>query len=489
MRTNTFAIPKDVDIHQQNVGLRHYIFNTYSRAWMGGMLCLADLLSMALAVYLGFYIRMVPELIINQEYLQLLVALVITVVLAFSRTELYPATGVDRIEELRQIVSSTSFSFLLLIAFTFLFKTTSTYSRLALLYTWGLCLVLIPLGRFLVRRVLIRLQLWGEPVAIIGDLDKALPLADYFRRKPQLGIRPAAVLRDELSSHEDFSAYPPRTVEEIREYARSLSLQTVMLVVRDLNYVDSFVDRYRFVFQRVILIKHKRGKFGLNTLKTMDFSDVLGLQVRHNLLNPWSQVLKRTVDILGSFFGLILISPFLGAVALMIKLESAGGVFYRQPRLGKNGRVFNMLKFRTMFANSDHILLEKLESDPALKREFDQYQKLKDDPRITRMGKLLRKFSLDELPQLWNALLGEMSLVGPRPIMLNQEKMYGAMYNDYVKVAPGMTGLWQISGRNLTTFRRRAELDNEYIQRWSLWMDIYILLATVRVVLFRDGAF
>ena len=163
------------------------------------------------------------------------------------------------------------------------------------------------------------------------------------------------------------------------------------------------------------------------------------------------------------------------------------GYFTGRPRLGKGGRVFNVLKFRTMYANADEVLQEKLLADPVLKKEFDQYQKLKNDPRITRVGNFLRKFSLDEFPQLWNVLLGQMSVVGPRPIMLNQEKMYGKVYNDYIQVMPGMTGLWQISGRNRTTFRRRAELDNEYIQRWSLWMDIYIMLVTVKVVLFREG--
>jgi lipopolysaccharide/colanic/teichoic acid biosynthesis glycosyltransferase len=133
--------------------------------------------------------------------------------------------------------------------------------------------------------------------------------------------------------------------------------------------------------------------------------------------------------------------------------------------------------------------LEQLARDPAIRKEWDEYQKLRNDPRITRVGKFLRMFSLDELPQLWNVLTGEMSLVGPRPIMLNQREMYGETFEDYVQVAPGITGLWQISGRNQTTFDRRAELDEEYIQRWSLWLDVYILIKTVKIVFSRDGAY
>jgi lipopolysaccharide/colanic/teichoic acid biosynthesis glycosyltransferase len=124
-----------------------------------------------------------------------------------------------------------------------------------------------------------------------------------------------------------------------------------------------------------------------------------------------------------------------------------------------------------------------------LKAEWDSYQKLKDDPRLTRAGRLLRRFSLDELPQLWNIARGEMSLVGPRPMMPGQRGMYGEAFGYYTRVTPGITGLWQVSGRNQTTFARRAELDNEYIQSWSIWLDIYILFKTVKVVFWQDGAY
>ncbi len=191
----------------------------------------------------------------------------------------------------------------------------------------------------------------------------------------------------------------------------------------------------------------------------------------NNLLNFWAQLEKRTIDLLGSILGLLFLAPFLGLTALLIQIDSPGGTFYRQPRLGRNGKVFNLLKFRTMYQNADQILAEKLARDPFINHEWDSYQKLRKDPRVTRMGQLLRKFSLDELPQLWNVLVGEMSLVGPRPMMTNQSELYGDSYKEYTQVAPGITGLWQVSGRNRTTFARRAELDTEYIQRWSVWLD------------------
>ena len=142
-----------------------------------------------------------------------------------------------------------------------------------------------------------------------------------------------------------------------------------------------------------------------------------------------------------------------------------------------------------MHLNADRVLKTELERNPELKQEWDHYQKLRNDPRITPAGKYLRKFSLDELPQLLNVARGEMSLVGPRPIMLNQRELYGQTISEYEQVRPGITGLWQVSGRNGTSFVRRAELDDEYIQRWSVWLDIYILLKTVRVVFQRNGAY
>jgi len=176
-------------------------------------------------------------------------------------------------------------------------------------------------------------------------------------------------------------------------------------------------------------------------------------------------------------------------IAIAIKLDSPGTVFYRQMRLGKNGEPLTLLKFRTMHQHADKVLFAELARDPLLKDEWERYQKLKFDPRITRVGRFLRKFSLDELPQLWNIASGEMSLVGPRPIMLNQRELYGRIFEDYIQVSPGITGLWQVSGRNQTTFVRRAELDREYIQHWSLWLDIFILLKTIKVVLWQHGAY
>jgi Undecaprenyl-phosphate galactose phosphotransferase WbaP len=176
-------------------------------------------------------------------------------------------------------------------------------------------------------------------------------------------------------------------------------------------------------------------------------------------------------------------------LAILIKLDSPGPVFYRQIRIGQFGRKFPVFKFRTMVQNADKVLQDYLDKFPELRAEWLATHKLKQDPRVTRLGALLRKTSLDELPQLLNIIIGDMSLVGPRPIVDAEVEKYGKCFDLYIQVRPGLTGLWQVSGRNNTTYERRVELDEYYVRNRSLKLDLQILLKTVLVVLKRDGAY
>jgi Undecaprenyl-phosphate galactose phosphotransferase WbaP len=176
-------------------------------------------------------------------------------------------------------------------------------------------------------------------------------------------------------------------------------------------------------------------------------------------------------------------------IMILIKLDSEGPVFYRQARIGRFGRKFYVYKFRTMVQNADQILQTYLQNSPELKAEWLATHKLKNDPRVTRVGLVLRKLSLDELPQLWNIWIGEMSIVGPRPIVDEEVEKYGKCFQLYIQVRPGLTGLWQVSGRNDTTYERRVELDEYYILHRSLRLDIQIIWKTIAVVLYRKGAY
>lgn len=197
---------------------------------------------------------------------------------------------------------------------------------------------------------------------------------------------------------------------------------------------------------------------------------------------------KRLFDIVGALLIGVACSPVIVFVTLALAC-GRGKVLFRHQRVGLNGHNFDCLKFQTMVPNADEVLNHLLATNPLARAEWNRDHKLRNDPRITRIGKFLRRTSLDELPQLWNVLRGDMSLVGPRPIVVAEFEKYRRYIADYLEVKPGLTGIWQVSGRNLTSYRRRIAMDVFYIRNASLTLDLYILAMTVRVVLLRHGAY
>ncbi len=212
-------------------------------------------------------------------------------------------------------------------------------------------------------------------------------------------------------------------------------------------------------------------------------------EISHPRVGTGGQTLKRAIDILGAAAGLVLAAPILALISLCLKVSGEGRVIYRQARVGKNGKEFSMLKFCTMRAMSESDFQRYLKRHPLQRLEYERFQKLAVDPRLTRVGNFLRRTSLDELPQLWNVLMGEMSLVGPRPFLPEQAGLYSRTWELYVQVRPGITGLWQVSGRNSLSFQERVDCDAFYLANRSLVMDISILLRTPGVVLLQRGAF
>jgi Undecaprenyl-phosphate galactose phosphotransferase WbaP len=215
---------------------------------------------------------------------------------------------------------------------------------------------------------------------------------------------------------------------------------------------------------------------------------VLFLTVRNNLARRSYRWIKRAFDILVSGILIIMLSPVLITLTVLIR-RSGGSAFYGHPRVGQDGHLFKCLKFRSMRPDADKVLKQLLASDPVAKAEWDKDFKLKNDPRITPVGHFIRKTSLDELPQLFNVLKGEMSLVGPRPVVQDELERYGSAAVFYLEAKPGITGLWQVSGRNDTTYAERVSLDSWYVQNWSLWYDIAILFKTFDEVFNRRGAY
>jgi Undecaprenyl-phosphate galactose phosphotransferase WbaP len=218
--------------------------------------------------------------------------------------------------------------------------------------------------------------------------------------------------------------------------------------------------------------------------------DVLTLYIKKNLAKPWNIFTKSLFEKILTLILILILLPVFIIIAIAIKLDSKGPVFFTQDRLGQNRKTFNLFKFRSMYLDSDSRLQTYLNNNHAAKLEWDHYKKLKNyDPRVTRVGKVIRRYSMDELPQLFNVLLGQMSLVGPRPY-LSEELTGKDMFKDTIaKVKPGITGLWQTSGRSDLPFEKRIALDENYIRNWSLWLDIVILLKSIKVLFSSRGAY
>jgi len=480
-----------------------FLILRYARIWMTVLLVLSDITSLFLSLAIAVIARTVlkqfagniltlPSSIEPLDYLGL-APLILIFLGVYAWRGLIPAIGISPVGELRRLSISTSLAALGLASVAFLTKTPTSYSRIVFGLTWLFALFLVPIGRGIVRRIASRAGLWGEPIAVIGYGSKGRWIAEYLLKNPILGLRPVVALRGPYENGKKASSFPliqVGTPQMLEEASRRARVKTAMLVTSEISeeLLDDLVEPKKKGFQRLITISDIR-QVGSLWVRPLDMGGVLGLEVKQNLLSVWHQTLKRTLDLVLIFMGSVVILPLCLVIALLILIESRGSVFYGSPRLGKGGGKFKMWKFRTMVSDADQVLRKYLDEFPELEAEWNSSFKLKDDPRVTRVGKFLRKSSFDEFPQIWNILKGEMSLVGPRPILLDEASRYETTFRMYAYVRPGITGLWQTSGRNDSDYDLRIALADYYVRNWSLWLDIYILGTTPSVVLRRNGAY
>ena len=405
---------------------------------------------------------------------------------------LYPGYGLDSVEQLRRHTYAT-FAVLAMVAiFAFGFQLGLLLSRLLLALVFLGLLFLTPFAQHFVKSLMRRIDLWGKPVVVLGYKEAGTNVVNLLSGEWELGYDPVAVFDYRLDAVEALS-------EDVDEYqalasavdvAREYHVDTAVFAMPNLRreHLAQFVDLASVHFRRVIVIPNLGGITN-SAVVARDFAGTLGVEIKYNLLDPWARRFKRALDLLGAVLGGLLISPMLLAVLVLIKLDSPGSAFYGHRRLGVEGKHFHCWKFRTMHVDAERLLDAYLQDNPRSRAEWEMHQKLRDDPRITRMGRLLRKTSLDELPQLWNVLRGEMSLTGPRPIVDAEVPKYGTVFELYKRIRPGMSGLWQISGRSSICYTERVAIDSHYVRNWSFWIDLIILARTVKTVVLGRGAF
>ncbi|MEI2263836.1 undecaprenyl-phosphate galactose phosphotransferase WbaP [Erwinia sp. CGal63] len=392
--------------------------------------------------------------------------------------------------ELKEVFRSVLIFSVIDLSITALSK--SEMSRWVWILTWLLALVLIPVGRAIVKRVLNRNGLWKKQTIIIGSGKNA--------EEAWMALQSEEVMGFDVIAFYDVDGTTPAPalfgIPVIREEAALWQLvnsETQFIVAVEFeqsHHRDIWLKNLaKHNCRSVSVIPSLRGVPLYGTDMAYIFShEVMILRVSNNLAKRTSRFVKRAFDIVGALSIIVMLMPALAVLIFMVARDG-GNPIYGHERVGLNGRKFKCLKFRSMVVNSKEVLEEVLRTDPAARAEWDKDFKLKNDPRITRIGHFIRKTSLDELPQLWNVVRGEMSLVGPRPVIEDELERYAGDVDYYFMAKPGMTGLWQVSGRNDVDYETRVYFDSWYVKNWSLWNDIAILFKTIGVVLKRDGAY
>lgn len=439
----------------------------------------------------------------GQPSLTVMVCVLLAVIVGRHAEGLYPGVGLNVVIELRKQTIATTVVFVVLALGWFAAGHLNLALGFFLFSTYVACVVALAISRCLTQILLGKTSWWGFPVLVFGCGQTARRVLIAMRNSPSRGLRalgcvgyPSEIFR----GHEGRNELVP-----IDDYLGNFDDAPGLIARHKVQWVIGAMPELtprevaRLVSTHAARAPHRLLTTGVSDFPYLwqivrDCGGQAGIEIRDGLLMPSRQVFKRIFDICAVLLGGLLISPLLIGIALAIKLGSPGPVFYGQRRVGYAGKEMTIWKFRTMFVNADGVLREFLDNDPELRKEWERTHKLQKDPRITRAGRFLRATSLDELPQLWNVLRGEMSLVGPRPIVdhENYDREYVTDYPEayqlYLRVRPGITGLWQVAGRWDRNYYLRPQLDAYYVRNWSIWLDLFLLMRTVKTVARREGA-
>ncbi len=397
--------------------------------------------------------------------------------------------------ETRHLFSSMSLALVLIMAVISLAKLSGEVSRTSIIISYSLTLAILPLARYGGKTLLFALGIWSEKILILGLNNTGWKVATTLQKDKYLGYHLAGFL---TMDGEDKSNYPENatilgTYEQAEDIITSQGIRHIVIAEPDLPGAELVeLSNHLQPYTRSVIIVPDLFGLPIADGETDYFFDeqILALRIKNNLASPLNMMIKRIFDLMIAVLLLIPLTILIIILTLLIKADSPGPVFHTGQRIGRQGKEYRCYKFRTMFVNNDDILAEYLKSNPSARKEWQQFFKLKgEDPRITRIGRFLRKTSLDELPQIINVIKGDMSLVGARPYLPEERDAMGSFAATILLADPGITGLWQVSGRNEVDFAGRLRLEMWYVRNWSLWLDVSLLFRTVGVVFSRNGAY
>lgn len=426
----------------------------------------------------------------NSLAFQLLPAL--SVIPVFTVLGLYPVVGLSPVQEFRRVLVGSTFSYGMSVTVSALRVDLKPPVFAAFIFAWASTVLLVLVCRAVVRNGCGNRPWWGTPTVIFGSGDAIHTVLQTVENHPSLGLKVVAIFATGYLDQTELSRYDIHVgaSHHAPAFAEAFGITHAIIASPEVRASDmeKLIGSHAKTFKHLLVIPEIAGISSV-WVEPRDLGGILGLHVKQNLVHRNPRMVKRAFDLAAASFLLALLAPVFLLIAAVIRLTSAGPAFYGHTRFGQGGVRFKAWKFRTMFEDGDAILQQHLANVPTASREWATEHKLKSDPRLTSIGKFLRRYSLDELPQLWNVIVGEMSLVGPRPIVPNETEKYGDAFEPCTRVRPGITGLWQVSGRNDLPFRERIRLNKYYINNWSLWLDLYILSITLKTVLLGEGAY
>ena len=413
---------------------------------------------------------------------------------------MYPSVPHPPVEEFRRLCLSSLLVHVGVIAFLgFAYQTTDGYSRVVISMAGLLTALLSQSFRNWMRAVLLKLDVGQIPVLMTGGGEVAVHAAMVLKDNPYWGVKVVGYFegarhlgrakRRHAWNDRQMSDLGVRYLGSLRDAvaeARRRDIK-ILLACQDARLFRQQMDEFAGWFTYIEYLPTAKA-FPIFGARGISLDGVGGLEMVNQGRMKAQRFLKRVMDTTLSVFAFFTLSPLFVILPILIKLTSRGPVFYRQERLGRNSKPFRVWKFRSMYANAEERLQKLLTGNASAAEEWARNFKLSHDPRITLLGRFLRKTSLDELPQLLNVFTGDMALIGPRPIVEEEVKYYGEAYKAFSSVRPGVTGLWQVSGRSDTDYARRVALDTSYVLNWSPWMDVWILVRTVYAVLLMRGA-
>jgi exopolysaccharide biosynthesis polyprenyl glycosylphosphotransferase len=471
----------------------------HQEALLRGSLVLTDVLVLMAAFWIAYWVRfdlgvtLAPDVVPDPTLYPALAAVLVPAWLALEAAwGLFDVRQrLSGVEESSRIFSVCSVAAMLVVVATFVWPP-FVVSRLWLLSAWSSASVGLSANRFVARRLVYAVRRRGallSPAVLVGTNEEAAALAAYLGDWRSSGVRIEGVVRGSAGTPDSLPGLRTLgSIDELTDALDSVPVQEVLVAVtavgrEDLMRLSEVLDAYPHVTLRL-----SSGLYELLTTRVTirHFGPVPLLHVDKFRLSRAEAAVKALVDYPLATLVVVALSPLLAAIAVLVKLDSPGPVLHRRRVLGVDRRPFDAFKFRTMRVDGDAILAER----PALVAQLASDQKLRDDPRVTRLGRWLRKLSLDELPQLLNVLRGQMSLVGPRMISPGEAEKYGPHWRNLLAVRPGITGLWQVSGRSDLSYDDRIRLDMYYVRNYSVWLDLQILFVqTLPAVVRGRGAY